>query len=149
MFALRRAAEERIRAFAHIDWFIFASAVAISIAGAVTMRSFSTENFFFERQVVWICIAIAVFLLASIPEYSFLRRTPVITAFFTVTIVLLGFIYLFGDIVKGAQNRFSLGFFAVQPSDPAKLLLVMLLAKYFARRHVEIAHIRHIFISGA
>jgi rod shape determining protein RodA len=42
-----------------------------------------------------------------------------------------------------------LGFFAVQPSDPAKLALVILLAKYFARRHVEIGHIRHIFVSGA
>jgi rod shape determining protein RodA len=29
-----------------------------------------------------------------------------------------------------------------------KLILVALLAKYFARRHIEIAHIRHIFVSG-
>ncbi len=149
MIALKRIAGGRIRAFAHIDWFVFTSALAISIAGAVTMRSFSVENFFFERQSVWICISIAIFLLASIPEYGFLRRTPVITAFFAITVALLALIYLFGSIVKGAQNRFSLGLFAVQPSDPAKLLLVMLLSKYFARRHVEIAHIRHIFVSGA
>ncbi len=113
------------------------------------MRSFSTENFFFERQIIWICIALAVFFLSSIPEYGFLRRTQVLVGFFVMTIVVLGLIYVLGSIVMGAQNRFSLGLFAVQPSDPAKLLLILLLAKYFARRHVEIAHIRHIFVSGA
>lgn len=149
MSALKRAAEERIRTFAHIDWFLFAAALAISILGLVTMRSFSAENSFFDKQIIWICLAIVAFFAASIPGYGFLRRTQVITGFFVIIVTLLGLVFLFGSIVKGAQNRFNLGFFAVQPSDPAKLLLVMVLAKYFARRHVEIAHIRHIFVSGA
>lgn len=146
---LRRVAEQKAHAFSHIDWFLVIPALTISVLGLVTMRSFSAENFFFEKQIVWICIAVAVFLLASIPDYGFLRRTPVIMGFFAATVVILGLVYLFGSMVMGAQNRFSLGIFAVQPSDPAKLLLVMILAKYFARRHVEIAHIRHILISGA
>lgn len=156
MSPLRRVAAEMDfalpvsrQAFVHIDWFILTAALTVSIVGLVTMRSFSVENFFFERQIVWICISIAVFFFASIPEYGFLRRTPVITGFFILTVALLGLIYLFGSVVLGAQNRFSLGLFAIQPSDPAKLLLVMLLAKYFTRRHVEIAHIRHILVSGA
>ncbi len=146
---LKRAAEQKARLFSHVDWFLLIPALTISGAGLVTMYSFSVDNFFFEKQLVWICIAVAAFLLASIPDYGFLRRTPVITGFFAATIILLGLIYFFGSIVMGAQNRFSLGLFAVQPADPAKLLLVMLLAKYFARRHVEIAHIRHILVSGA
>src|SRR3989344_2488108 len=155
MSAFRRVAGESIRlptqagAFTHIDWFIFASALAISLLGLVTMRSFSVENSFFDKQTVWICVAIVAFFAASIPEYGFLRRTPVITGFFAATVFSLGLIYLFGEIVKGAQNRFNLGFLSVQSSDPAKLLLVMMLAKYFARRHVEIASFRHIAVSGA
>lgn len=144
-----RVATERVRAFAHIDWFLLASALAISLAGLVTMRSFSTENAFFDKQIVWICAALIVFFLATLPDYSFLRRTPVIVSFFLSMLTLLALVYLFGSVVKGAQNRFNLGLFAVQPSDPAKLLLVMILAKYFARRHIEIAHIRHILLSGA
>ena len=146
---LRRAAESQARAFSHIDWFIFISALAISLFGLVTMRSFSAENFFFDKQLVWICIAVAAFFAASIPEYGFLRRTPVLTALFVAVVFSLALIYLFGSIVKGAQNRFNLGFLSVQPSDPAKLLLVMMLSKYFARRHVEIAAFRHIAVSGA
>ena len=146
---LRRAAETRVRLFSHLDWFIFLCALAISLLGLVTMRSFSVENSFFDKQVIWICIAIVAFFIGCIPEYGFLRRTPVVTGFFAVVVVSLALIYFFGSIVKGAQNRFDLGLLSVQPSDPAKLLLVMMLSKYFARRHVEIAAIRHILVSGA
>jgi len=64
-------------------------------------------------------------------------------------VFLLSLIFLFGTIVKGAQTRFYIGLFAFQPSDPAKLVLVALLSKYFARRHIGIGHIRHILVSGA
>ncbi|MBI4088039.1 rod shape-determining protein RodA [Candidatus Kaiserbacteria bacterium] len=143
-----RIAETGKRAFAHVDWYLLAAALTISIGGLATMRSFSAENTFFDRQIVWICTALVVFFVASLPDYAFLRRTRVIVSFFGSIALLLALVYFFGAIVKGAQNRFDLGFFAVQPSDPAKLLLVMVLAKYFARRHIEIAHIRHILISG-
>jgi rod shape determining protein RodA len=146
---LRAAAQLKARSFSHIDWFLIAAALAISLLGLVTMRSFSAENLFFDKQIIWICIALAIFFVASIPEYGFLRRAPVVAGFFAIIVFFLSLVFLFGSIVKGAQNRFNLGFFAVQPADPAKLLLVILLSKYFARRHVEIASIRHIFVSGA
>ena len=147
--ALKRVAEERSRAFAHVDWFLLCAALTISILGLVTMRSFSAENAFFDKQIIWISAALAVFFIATLPDYGFLRRTPVIVSFLVGIVLLLVLIYLFGSIVKGAQNRFNLGIFALQPSDPAKLLLVMVLAKYFARRHIEIKHVRHILVSGS
>ena len=134
---------------AHIDWYLFFAALIISLLGLVTMQSFSGENAFFERQSIWIILAVGVFFLASIPEYRFLRRTEVIVTLYTATAFFLALLFLFGAAVKGAQNRFALGLFAIQPSDPAKLVLIALLSKYFARRHIEIAHIRHILVSGA
>ena len=47
-----------------------------------------------------------------------------------------------------SQSRFDFGSFALQPSDPVKLVVIFLLAKYFSRRHIEIANIRHILVSG-
>jgi rod shape determining protein RodA len=137
------------RMFAHIDWFLFFSALAISLLGLVTMKSFSVQNDFFDKQIVWIALSVIVFFLASIPDYSFLRRTQVLSALYGAVVFVLTLIFVFGAVVKGGQNRFNLGLFFVQPSDPAKLVLVALLSKYFARRHVEIAHIRHILVSGA
>lgn len=145
---VRRVAESGSR-FAHIDWFLFAAALSISLLGLVTMRSFSGENAFFERQIIWIIVASLVFFAASIPEYRFLRRTPVVVALFLGILALLALIFAFGTFVKGAQSRFDLGLFAVQPADLSKVVLAIVLAKYFARRHIEIAHIRHILVSGA
>jgi len=138
-----------IRLFAHIDWTLLASVVAISLLGIATMHSFSTTDAFFERQIIWLSLSVAVFFTTSLSSYHFLRRTPVITALYVGIGTLLALIFLFGAIVKGAQQRFDLGLFFVQPSDPAKLVLIALLAKYFARRHIEIRHIRHILLSGA
>lgn len=134
---------------ATIDWTLFVAAFIISLAGLFTMRSFSIENSFFDKQIVWIVLALVVFFIASIPDYGFLRRTPIVAGLYLVVVSLLVLVFSFGAIVKGAQTRFDLGFFAIQPADPAKLILVVMLAKYFARRHIEIAHIKHILISGA
>ncbi len=46
------------------------------------------------------------------------------------------------------MSWFRIGTFSIQPADPAKLALILLLAKYFTRRHIEIRNIRHIFVSG-
>lgn len=133
----------------HIDWFLILSALTISFLGLVTMQPFATNGeSFFDKQILWIGISLAVFFTASIPSYTFLRRTSIVASLYVIIIVLLSLIFVLGTIVKGAQQRFNLGLFALQPSDPAKLILIIVLAKYFARRHVEIGHWRHIFVSG-
>jgi rod shape determining protein RodA len=53
-----------------------------------------------------------------------------------------------GSVSHGAQSWFDFGGFSFQPADMMKLVLVIILAKYFSRRHVEIKDIKHIFISG-
>ncbi|MBI2610978.1 rod shape-determining protein RodA [Candidatus Kaiserbacteria bacterium] len=146
---IKNGAGQGARMFAHVDWFLFAAAIMISMLGLVTMHSFPGENAFFERQLIWIAIAISVFFAASLLEYQFLRRTPVVIGLYSVVLLLLTLVFFFGSLVKGAQERFDLGLFFVQPSDPAKVGLIVLLSKYFSRRHIEIAHIRHILVSAA
>lgn len=149
MAAASRKQEARGASFAHIDLYMLLSALAISLLGLVTMRSFTPTVAFFEHQSIWIGISLIGFLIASMIDYSFLKRTPIVVGLFVVVCALLALIYAFGSIVYGSQNRFDLGIFAIQPSDPAKIILVIVLAKYFHRRHIEIKHFRHILVSGA
>jgi rod shape determining protein RodA len=142
-------ADARTRFFAHVDWYVVLSALAIALLGLATMRPLSHGGeAFFDRQLIWIGIALVAFFVTSLPSYSFLRRTPIVAALYCLVVALLGFLFIAGTVVKGAQQRFDLGFFALQPSDPAKLVLIIVLAKYFARRHVEISNFRHILVSG-
>ena len=140
----------RFRLFAHIDWFLFAAALAISLLGLVTMRPLAGDyEPFYDRQIIWLAVSVVVFFLTSLPSYVFLRRTVVVSALFSGILAILALIFVTGSIFSGAQSWFNLGFFAIQPSDPAKIILIIVLAKYFARRHVEIANLKHIFVSGA
>ena len=131
-----------------IDWILFASTLALVGAGLVTMNSFSGENYFFERQILWVGLSVALFFGLSFVDFRFLRRTWIIITLFLISCIVLLFLFILGDVIKGAQNRFDLGIFSFQPSDPVKLVLILLLAKYFSRRHVEIAHVKHILVSG-
>lgn len=128
---------------------LIGSAVLITLAGLVTMHSYAGENIFFERQILWLLVGLVVFFVISSIDVRFLRRTSVVVTLFCITTLLLIAVLLFGDVVKGAQSRFDVGFFAVQPAEFAKLAIIALLAKYFTRRHIAIAHIRHILVSGA
>lgn len=133
----------------NIDWVLFLSAVLIAFSGLTTMNSFVEEqNLFFEKQIIWISISIVLFFIVSFFDFRFLRRTGVVVLIFILSCVVLSSLFVVGHISKGAQSWFSLGSFSVQPSDLAKLVLILVLAKYFTRRHVEIAHIRHIIVSG-
>ena len=134
--------------FPHIDWVLCVSALLVVGAGALTMNSFVGENYFFQNQLVWTALALVLFFSLSFVDFRFLRKTGIIVSLFAVSVILLLLVFVFGDLVKGAQNRFNFGVFALQPADPIKLVVLLLLAKYFSRRHMEIANIRHIFVSG-
>ena len=131
-----------------IDWILFFSAIFISIAGLITMSSFGTSANYFTRQILWILISVVIFFIASLFDYRFLKRTGVVITAYAISVALLLALFVLGHVSKGAQSWFSVGGVSFQPADFIKLIIIILLAKYFARRHIEIANIRHIFVSG-
>ena len=56
--------------------------------------------------------------------------------FYFLILFLLVLAYFLGQSAGGAQRWIDLGFFRLQPSEPAKLMLVITLASYYARREV-------------
>jgi rod shape determining protein RodA len=112
------------------------------------MASFQSHDTYVYRQLIWLFVSIIVFFALSFVDWSFLRKTKVIVFLFSLSITLLLALFVVGHVAKGAEKWFSVGGISFQPSDPVKLVLIVLLAKYFSRRHVEIANIRHILVSG-
>lgn len=132
-----------------IDWWLFTATIPILAAGLITMHSFTYDNSFALHQVIWILLSFTVFFGLNYIDLRFMRRTWVSVSAFVVVIVLLCALTILGKISHGAQSWFYFGAFSFQPSDFAKLALVIILAKYFSRRHIEIANIRHILVSGS
>ena len=133
----------------YVDWYLFVPAILVSLAGLVTMNSFSGENYFFFRQSIWLLVSVVVFFIATTVDWRFLRRTKVLMSVFAAAAVILIALLALGQVTRGTQSWFQFGVFAFQPSDPAKLVVILMLSKYFSRRHIEIKNLRHILVSGA
>src|ERR1035437_462804 len=131
-----------------IDWILEAAVVPLLAAGLVTMNSFTGETNIFTRQLIWIAISIGLFFGLSFIDFRFLRKTWVSVTLFSLSCLSLALLFTVGHVSRGAASWFSLGAFSLQPSDPIKLVIIIILAKYFSRRHIEIANIRHILVSG-
>lgn len=106
------------------------------------------EKFLFMRQIIWLAVSVIALFAASAVDWRFLRRSSSIIVLFIFSCLVLMALFIAGSIFKGAQSWFNLGAFAFQPVDFVKIVLVILLAKYFSRRHIEIANVRHILVSG-
>lgn len=134
--------------FRHFDGVLFAALLPLVGAGLVTMYDFSGDSGFFARQVVWAAVAFVLFFVFAVTDLRLLRRSHVIVTIYLVLASLLLLLFLIGSVFKGARSWIDLGAFTIQPADPMKLAVVLVLAKYFSRRHVEIAHVKHVIISG-
>lgn len=131
-----------------LDWLLLLSLLPLLGAGLVTMNAFTTESYFFQRQLIWIICAFILFFIFSFIDWRFLRRSGVLVSLFFISCIVLLLLTVAGKTVNGAQSWFRFGGLSLQPADFMKLILILVLAKYFSRRHIEIAHFRHIFISG-
>ena len=134
--------------FAGIDFWLVSSALLLSLFGLVTMYTFDGSNSYFNRQILWILVGIVALFLALIPDYRFLRNGYTTFFIYLGIVFLLVLVMFVGETVKGAQSRFDLVFFSLQPAEWAKLVLIAVLAKYFSKRHEHIGNFRHIFVSG-
>lgn len=135
--------------FGGIDMWLISAIFLLTLLGLVTMYTFDGNNVYFNRQIIWIAVALISFFIATIPDYRFLRTGNTMFFVYLGVVLLLVLVLFFGETVKGAQSRFDLIFFSFQPSDLAKLVLIGILAKYFSKRHELIGDFKHILISGA
>ncbi len=112
------------------------------------MTSFGPQAGFFSRQLIWIAVGAIVVISIARADMRFLRDSRYIILFYIASLVLLLAVLVLGKTIKGAKSWFSFGFFSFEPADIVKLLVIMVLAKYFSRRHIEIARFKHLLISA-
>lgn len=139
------------RIYYSVDWLLVLFIFPIVAASLVTMKSFApleSTGEFFGKQLVWVAASFVLFFVFSSLDLRFLKRTKVLVFIFLINSLVLLMLFILGSVSNGAKSWFDFGLFAFQPVEVMKLVLVLILAKYFSRRHVEIRDAKHIFISG-
>ena len=139
------------KAIKRIDWLLVSFIVPIIFFGLFTMKSFipseGTTNFF-GKQIIIITLSFLVFFVFSFIDFRSLKQSNIVVFLYVLFCSILFLLFVAGSVSNGAKSWFNFGSFSFQPVDLMKLVLVIILAKYFSRRHVEIRNIKHIFISG-
>ncbi len=131
----------------HADWLLVAAIVPLFIFGLFTMKSLGGNDYFFNRQLIWIAIGFVVMVLCMFADWRMLKSSSVLLLFYAGGVGLLILLSVIGRVVHGAQSWISLGEATLQPVELVKFFLILLFAKYFSGRHIEIALMRHIVIS--
>ncbi len=133
-----------------IDWLLVTPVILIMAIGLTTnfpLDGFSFDSLFF-KQVIFVLLGIGIILFGSMNTYAVLKGPLVSLVLFLVSLVVLISLLLFAPEINGAHSWFI--FFnvvAVQPVEFIKIFLIIILARYFATRHIHIRHLRHVAVS--
>lgn len=121
--------------------FILVIALLIAIIGVISIYSSTSQKTgypwddIYKRQLLWIAIGLAAYCLFASINY---RRLWDATYFFYIlSMASLAFVSILGIVRLGAQRWIKLAGFNFQPSEFAKLAVIIFLARYFSRKSVE------------
>ncbi len=121
------------RLVSSFDWPLCTLTVALALVGIVTIYSATCSvneecsRYLATRQSYWLVIGLAMMVATFSVDYQRLAHWayPVYIA----VVILLALVLIIGITSGGSQRWLDLRFFALQPSEPAKLILVLVLAK--------------------
>lgn len=117
----------------NIDWILVGLLLVNSFIGVVFIYSSShyLPGNYYLKQIFWIAIGLAIIFLFLCIDYHILVTYSLY--FYSFFMILLLGILLFGKITAGTKSWIELPFFHFQPSELAKLSVILVLAQVFSR----------------
>lgn len=115
------------RIFKNIEWGILICTILLILIGLVALFSAtqSTEYDELKKQIMWLCISIPVFIVIMFIDYEIIAKaSPVFYGIFLILLIAV----LFTSSVNGARSWFNIGAFSFQPSEFAKIFVILMLA---------------------
>ena len=126
--------EERslLRSLGNVHWGPFLAAFGLWAVGVLTIKSATAEigSSYFNRQLMWGAVGLVVIVVVFAIDYR--RLIDLSPAFYLISLGMLVGISIFGHVAGGAQSWVGIGGFGGQPSELAKLLMALVLARYLA-----------------
>ncbi len=127
------------RLFANFDWVLLILMLLLCgmalfnlYSASYPPKPYGTPPYL--KQCYLFLFAAGCFLVLISFDYQHLHSWNY--AIYAIIIILLCVAYFKGSSAGGAQRWINLGFFRLQPSEPAKLMIVITLASYYSRKEV-------------
>lgn len=131
------------RRLLELDWFLLLATLLLIGYGIVMGYSITVEDRTFTgdvgqqvlRSVLYAVIGLSVLAIVAFVDHSWLGTFAPL--FFIFTLILLAVVLVIGNSTLGATRWVTIAGFKFQPSEFAKVFMVIVLAKWFADRDVR------------
>lgn len=138
--------------FKKLDWILITAAVSLVAIGLLSIYSSSLgrgDFLNFQKQIIFFGAGFGLMLAISFFDYRILRENPyLILGLWVLGLAGLAGLFFFAPEIRGTKSWYKLGPVSIGPIEFIKIVLIILLAKYFSMRHVEMYRFRHILLSG-
>ncbi len=134
------------------DWIMMVACLTLMVLGLTVIYTagFYRDDFLnFRKQLFFIVLGLAMIFAFAAIDWRFLRDGPYLTAvLYVICIAALAGLLFFGKSVGGSRSWYNLGPVSFDPIELIKVVLIMVLAKYFSLKHTELYKMTHIIVSG-
>ena len=104
-----------------------------STSSAKTAEGAGSMNIIFLKHVAWIIIAITGMLIMMKTDYHYLQRYSMVIFIVALAGLIVVLIPEIGAKINGSRRWIRVGFFGYQPSEFAKLAMIIFLSGYIAK----------------
>lgn len=139
-------------------YFLIAAIGVLIVIGCVMLYStsaFALDNngnpyYFIRRQFIWLAVGVAGMITAANLDYRRWQRISWWCYWISIVLLILCFVPHIGLCIKGSHRWLNLGIASFQPSELAKLAVIITLARWYSREDVDAGDlVRGFAIPGA
>jgi rod shape determining protein RodA len=138
------------RLFTTFDWKVLFLIVLIAGVGILNIYSASASyrvvgTPYALKQFYWSVIGVGLIMVICSIDYHILEDLSY--WFYGIILISLLLVFVVGKTSMGATRWLNLGLFTMQPSEPMKIVIIITMARYFARNQMpELLGFRAIYI---
>lgn len=135
----------------HFDFLLLGAVAVLTIFGIAMIRSAMAGNEvlleIFPRQIYFALAGFTVVIIMTAIDYRLIRSLS--RYLYVVVALLLAIITIAGEAQGGAVRWLNIGFLLIQPSELAKIAIILMLADFFASHENEMHDLKNVAISLA
>lgn len=131
---------------------MIASVLLLVTVGLISIYSISLgrgDFLNFKKQIIFFAIGSILMVWISFYDWRGLQQNPyfILVLYILCNLFLLG-LFFFAPEIRGVRSWYKIGFISFDPIGITTIILIVLLAKYFSTRHINMYKLPQIFLSG-
>ncbi len=140
-----------LRSWQKFDWFLLIAVLLLLALGVLmiyssTIGELGTDRENTYRQIIYIAVGIGLLFFVCLFDYRIFRTYSRI--FYLIMIAALVAVLFLGTEVHGSRSWFDFGLINMQPAEFAKVITIIVLARYFSKHSDVMYKFKHVLISG-